>query len=59
MLVPFPAYRAFGPLSWRAVRLASVVMVLLLLGGTLLDLFLGRAAREERSAPPGEARVPS
>lgn len=58
-LLRFREPRAFGPLSWRTVRMASVVVLLLLLGGAILELFLWRLAREPRTVPPREARVPS
>ena len=46
-LVPFPEPRAFGPLSWRTVRMASLTCLLLLLLGTLVDLFLGPCLRSD------------
>lgn len=56
-LLLFPDRRAFGPLSWRTVRIASMAILLMILSGALIQLFLGHSLRPVR--PTSSAKVPS
>jgi len=58
-LLFFPEHRSFGPFRWRTVKIASLAVLILLLSGSLLQLFLVHALREGSVAQPDTAKVPS
>lgn len=58
-LLHFPQPRSFGPLSWRTVRMASLVILVLILGGAFLEMFFWRPVREPRALPSRAETAPS
>lgn len=55
VLLAFPDRRAFGPFSGRAIRAATVAVLVLLTIGAIVQIFFGRPLRGG-GAPP--ARLP-
>ena len=58
-IILFPDRRTFGPLSWRTVRIASMVILALVLAGALIQMFLWRTLRDAHPASPSASRLPS
>ena len=56
-IVPFPERRSFGPLSWRVVRLASLVVLVLILIGAVVEVFFGHYLREAVERPSKAAQA--
>jgi hypothetical protein len=59
VIVRFPDARSFGPLSWSTVRLASAIVLILLLGGALLGIIFRRPAGALQGSPASAPAVPS
>ena len=58
-LLHFAEPRFFGPFRWKTIRVTSLVVLILVLGGAILELVFWRHAHGSRSAPATAARIPS